>query len=199
MIKKNILWIVIGGLLLITGFNGCSSYNGLVDSEVEVDKSWADVESQYQRRYDLIGNLVNTVKGAADFEKSTLTEITNARAKVGSMTMTAEALKDPVAMQNFMQAQSQMSGALSRLLVVAEQYPNLKSNQNFLELQAQLEGTENRIQTARVDYNAAVGLYNKKVKRFPGKLWASIFGFDPREMFNSEEAAAKPREVEFNF
>ncbi|GCD79476.1 LemA family protein [Schleiferia thermophila] len=198
MKKGNLILLVIAGLLALVGFNGCNTYNQFVEFNENAEKAWANVQTQYQRRLDLIGNLVKTVQGAADFERSTLTEITEARARVGSIQLNANELTEEK-LAEFQAAQDQMRSALSRLLVVVERYPELKANQNFLELQAQLEGTENRIATARRDFNDVVAVYNKAVKRFPGRFWASVFGFEPKAMFKSEAGAEKAPEVQFDF
>ncbi|MGE5354990.1 MAG: LemA family protein [Deltaproteobacteria bacterium] len=193
---KNSTAIVLIVLALILFFGGCNAYNGLVDKEQNVENTWAKVQSAYQRRADLIPNLVNTVKGYADFEKSTLTEVVNARAKATSVTidptnMNADALKQ------FQDAQGGLTSALSRLLVTVEKYPDLKANQNFLELQSQLEGTENRIKVARDEFNEAVKVYNVKVKKFPNNLFAGIFGFKSRPFFEAVAGSEKAPEVKF--
>lgn len=198
MKRGNIALLILIVLLALVGFNGCSSYNQFVERDENVEKAWANVQAQYQRRLDLIGNLVKTVQGAADFERSTLTEITEARARVGSIQLNANELTEEK-LAEFQAAQDQMRSALSRLLVVVERYPELKANRNFLELQAQLEGTENRIATARRDFNEVVAIYNKSVKKFPGRFWASVFGFEPKAMFKSEAGAEKAPEVQFDF
>ncbi|GCD77821.1 hypothetical protein JCM31826_13030 [Thermaurantimonas aggregans] len=198
MKKGTVILLSIVVILLLIAANGCSTYNTFVDLNENAEKAWANVQTQYQRRYDLIGNLVQTVQGAADFEKSTLTEIVEARSRVGSIQLNANELTEEK-LAEFQAAQDQMRSALSRLLVVVEQYPELKANQNFLELQAQLEGTENRIATARNDYNEVVAVYNKAVKRFPGKFWASLFDFEPKAMFKSEAGAEKAPNVQFDF
>src|SRR5690242_13128447 len=168
-------------LLLIVGIGGCGSYNHLVTLSQDTDAKWAQVQNQYQRRYDLIPNLVNTVSGAANFEKSTLTEITSARASVGQVKIDpSRAPDDPAKLAEFDRAQGQLSSALSRLLVVAERYPELKANANFRDLQAQLEGTENRIAVERRDFNSAVQAYNTSVKSFPTVFMAGLFGFQPK-------------------
>lgn len=192
--SKSIIVIVI--ILLIGGLFGCSSYNGLVQKDETVNKAWADVQSQYQRRADLIPNLVNTVKGAAEFEKSTLTDVINARAKATSTQISADQLT-PENIQKFQAAQEQLGGALSRLLVSVERYPDLKANQNFLELQAQLEGTENRIAVARNDFNAVVNDYNQSVRTFPNAIFAGIFGFDRKGFFEASQAAQNAPTVTF--
>ena len=188
--------LIIIGILLIFGVYGCSSYNGLVGKDQEVKGKWANVQTQYQRRSDLIPNLVNTVKGAADFEKSTLTQVIEARAKATSMQINPDNLS-PENIQKFQAAQDQLSGALSRLLVSVEQYPQLKANQNFLELQSQLEGTENRIGVARNDFNAAVQTYNTSAKSFPTVIFAKIFGFDEKGFFQASDSAQSAPTVKF--
>lgn len=182
-----ILICIAGALLLFAGF--CiTKYNGLVDAEVEVEKKWADVESVYQRRADLIPNLVATVKGYAEHEESTLQAVTDARTRATSITIDP-ATATPEQMEAWMAAQDEVSGALGRLLAVAESYPDLKANQNFLQLQAQLEGTENRISVERQKYNEAVKEYNVMVRRFPNNIIASMFGFDTKSMFEAQAGA----------
>jgi LemA protein len=188
--------IAVVAILLIFGFVGCGKYNGLVGKDEVVKESWAKVESQYQRRADLIPNLVSTVKGAADFEKSTLTGVIEARAKATSTTINADQLT-PENIAKFQGAQDQLSGALSRLLVSVERYPELKANQNFLELQAQLEGTENRITVARNDFNAVVKVYNQEVRTFPTNLFAGIFGFAQKGYFTATAGSEKAPTVQF--
>jgi LemA protein len=186
-------------ILLITMFSlsGCG-YNTLVTMEEQVNGAWSQVENQYQRRADLIPNLVNTVKGYADFEKSVLTEVTEARSKVGQTQLSAEDLSDPEKFQQFQNAQDQLSGALSRLLVVVEAYPELKANENFLALQAQLEGTENRIAVERKRFNEAVQTYNTEIRTFPTLITAGLFGFKEKQYFKSKEGSDQVPEVDFN-
>src|SRR5215467_10173134 len=187
-------------LLALHGLTGCNTYNRLVLLEQNVNKKWADVQSVYQRRADLIPNLVNTVQGAANFEKSTLTEVTNARASVGRVQLDpTKAPTDAKQLEEFQAAQGQLSNALSRLLVVVERYPELKSNQNFLGLQAQLEGTENRISVERNKFNEVVQGYNTQVRSFPTNIVAGIFGFAPRPYFTAQPGAEKAPTVNFNF
>ena len=182
-----ILICIAGALLLFAGF--CiTKYNGLVDANAEVEKKWADVESVYQRRADLIPNLVATVKGYAEHEESTLQAVTDARTRATSITIDP-ATATPEQMEAWMAAQDEVSGALGRLLAVAESYPDLKANQNFLQLQAQLEGTENRISVERQKYNEAVKEYNVMVCRFPNNIIASMFGFDAKSMFEAQAGA----------
>src|SRR3989339_792387 len=187
--------ILLGIILLIMW--GTRSYNNLVTMNEEVNKSWSLVENQYQRRMDLIPNLVNTVKGYANFEKQVLTDVTNARASASSVKVTPEVLNDPQAFQKFQQMQGQLSGALSRLLVTVENYPELKANENFLQLQAQLEGTENRISVERRKFNLSVQNYNTTIKRFPSALFAGIFGFREKSYFKSTPGSETPPKVEF--
>lgn len=192
--------ITIGAILLIVILlfaGGCSSYNGMVDADQAVSKQWGQVDSQYQRRSDLIPNLVSTVKGYAAHESGTLEKVTEARAKAGSITLTADELT-PENMARFQQAQNELSGALKSLLAVSEAYPDLKANENFLDLQKQLEGTENRIATERMRFNEAVEKYNLKVLRFPGNIWAGIFGFDRKDMFKADEGAQNAPKVSFD-
>jgi LemA protein len=165
-----------------------------------VDAKWAQVQNVYQRRADLIPNLVNTVTGAANFEKSTLEAVTNARASVGRVQLDPnKAPTDAAQLEQFQAAQGQLSNALSRLLVVSERYPELKANQNFQQLQAQLEGTENRISVERGNFNEAVQTYNTTVRRFPTNLFAGMLGFQPRPFFNAQPGAEKAPTVNFNF
>ena len=176
------------------------SYNRLVTLDQEVNKRWGDVQTVYQRRADLIPNLVSTVAGAANFEKSTLTEVTNARASVGRVQLDPnKAPTDAAQLQQFQAAQGQLSNALSRLLVVSENYPDLKATRNFQELQAQLEGTENRISVERNNFNTAVQNFNTAVRRFPTNMIAGMFGFSPRPFFASQQGAEKAPPVNFNF
>lgn len=184
---------------------GIGQYNKLVGLDEGVKSAWAQVENAYQRRFDLIPNLVRTVQGAANFEKSTLEAVVNARARVGQVTMpagapgTADPTADPAAFARFEQAQAGLSSALSRLLVVVERYPELKSNQNFLELQSQLEGTENRIAVERRRYNEVAQTYNATVRRFPTNIIAGISGFKPKAYFQSAPGAQQAPEVNFDF
>ncbi|MGB3548764.1 MAG: LemA family protein [Saprospiraceae bacterium] len=195
---KNITTLaVVLGIIALLFIGGCSSYNGFVDSDENVSQAWANVESAYQRRSDLIPNLVNTVKGSADFERGTLTEVIEARAKATSINVDANNLT-PEAIEQFQQAQAGLSSSLGRLLVSVERYPELRSTAAFVELQTQLEGTENRIKVERDRYNEAATVYNKKTRRFPGTVFASIFGFDQRPPFKADEGAATAPTVDFN-
>lgn len=193
-----------GGLLIllviIFGMSGCNSYNRLVGLSQNVDKKWADVQGVYQRRADLIPNLVKTVEGAANFEKSTLTEITQARASVGQVKIDpTKAPEDSEQLRKFQQSQEQLSGALSRLLVVVERYPDLKATTNFRDLQAQLEGTENRISVERSNFNSAVQEYNVVAQRFPGVIFARLFGYKPKPFFQAQAGSENAPKVEFGF
>jgi LemA protein len=185
-------------LIFISGFSGCS-YNTLVQMDENVNQSWAQVENQYQRRADLIPNLVNTVKGYADFEKGVLTEVTELRSQVGQIKLSADDLADEEKFKKFQEAQDKLSGALSRLLVVAENYPQLKANENFLSLQAQLEGTENRIAVERKKFNEAVQDYNTKIRSFPTLVTAKIFGFKEKQYFKSVPGTDKVPDVKFDY
>ena len=186
--KKGYMGIgIIIAVIVVLGIMLMSSYNGFVNSEENVNQSYAQIETQLQRRLDLIPNLVNTVKGYASHEKEVLTQISDARARLaGANTPEEEAT-----------ANTELTGALSRLLVVVENYPNLKADQQFTQLMDELSGTENRIAVARKDYNDEVALYNKKVKRFPGAVVASITGFDEKEYFNADPSAQEAPKVEF--
>jgi LemA protein len=188
-------------LLVIIAFAmSADSYNKLVSLKQGVDATWAEVENQYERRADLIPNLVNTVSGAANFEKSTLEAVTNARASVGQIKLDpSKAPTDPAQLQQFEQAQGALGNALSRLLVVSENYPNLKSDQNFIDLQAQLEGTENRITKARHDFNLAAQNYNTSIQSFPTVFFAHWFNFTARPYFQAKEGSDVPPAVNFNF
>src|SRR5213595_2160007 len=190
-----LLFIVIVAVLFFGG-----TYNRLVKLQANVDQSWAQVQNVYQRRSDLIPNLVNTVSGAANFEKSRLVEVTNARASVGRVQLDPnKAPTDAAQLAQFQAAQGQLSNALSRLLVVVERYPELRANQNFLSLQAQLEGTENRISVERGNFNTAVQNYNVAVRSFPTNLIAGMLGFPPRPFFTAQIGAERPPPVQFNF
>lgn len=188
-------WIWIGVVALVAIFF-YTTYNGLVTKEEGLDNAWSNVETQYQRRADLIPNLVNTVKGYAAHESATLGAVTEARAKATSINLTASDLT-PEKLEAFQKAQAEVRSALGRLIAVAENYPDLKANQNFLELQAQLEGTENRIAVARKDFNAAAKRYNVTVRRFPSNLVAGLFGFEKKPYFEASEGADAAPSVQF--
>ena len=189
--RQTLALVILSTLLSACGVNNLPTY------DEQVKSSWSQVENQYQRRADLIPNLVSTVKGYAAHEKETLTEVTNARAKVGSIQVSKNLLENPQAMQQFQQAQGELGSALKRLLVVSERYPDLKANQNFLALQSQLEGTENRISVARRDFITATQRYNTEIRTVPGKLWHSFLYSDMklREAYTAttEDAATAPK------
>jgi LemA protein len=183
--------------VIIIGFSAKGTYNSLVAEQQNVETKWAQVENVYQRRADLIPNLVATVKGFAAQESNVLQAVTKSRSQVGSMQISPEILNNPAEFEKFQQAQAGLSSALSRLMVVVERYPELKSNQNFLELQSQLEGTENRITTERMRFNEAAQSYNTRVMQFPSNIYARIFGFQKKAYFQSEPGSDKPPVVDF--
>jgi LemA protein len=189
-------WVIVAVIILLLVFWGVRRYNGFVTLEEGVTGQWANVENVYQRRADLIPNLVNTVKGYADFEQETLTQVIEARAKATSITVDPANL-NPEAIAAFQQAQDGLSSALSRLLVTIERYPDLKANQNFLELQAQLEGTENRIAVERRKFNEITRGYNTSIRKFPASVIAGITGFDQKGYFEAVEGSETPPVVEF--
>ena len=193
---KTILIIV--GIVLVLGAMLVKPYNKMVQKDEECSKAWANVENAYQRRLDLIPNLVKTVQGAADYEKGTLTEVIEARAKATSVQVDPSNLTEE-SIAKFQAAQDQLSSALSRLMVVVERYPELKANQNFLELQAQLEGTENRIAVERGKFNETVNDYNSYMRKFPNNIIAGMFNFEKKGYFKATEGADKAPDVEFNF
>jgi len=184
------------GIVVILFFMGCGGYNGLVNQQEVVNNAWNNVQSQYQRRSDLIPNLVNTVKGEANFEQTTLTNVIQARASATQIKVDANDLT-PDKLRQFQQAQGQLSVALGRLLAVSENYPNLQTNQAFQGLQAQLEGTENRINTARDDFNNAVAAYNVRVRSFPMNMLSGMFGFHTKQGFTADTAAQSAPKVTF--
>jgi len=195
--KKSLIIIGVVIVVLFLGYRFfAGSYNSMVDMDETVKRSWAQVENVYQRRLDLIPNLVNTVKGAADFEKSTLTAVIEARANATQVKVDPTNM-NPEELARFQQAQGQLSTALGRLMVVVEQYPQLKANENFLALQTQLEGTENRITVERMKFNEDVKSYNAYIRKFPQVLLASMYGFREKPFFAAEEKAAKAPEVKF--
>ena len=185
--------LVLGGLVLW----GIGAYNGLVKKQVAVDGAWAQVENVYQRRADLIPNLVETVKGVANFEKSTLQAVVEARARATQIVLSPEIVNDPAKLRQFQQAQGELTGALSRLLAVAENYPELKANQNFLELQSQLEGTENRIAVERRRFNEIVQEYTTATRVFPASIVAKLGGFPSKAFFEADAGAEKAPSVKF--
>lgn len=195
--KKILIPVAIIAILAVLIYaKAVSAYNQFVQAEETINGQWAEVETQYQRRADLIPNLVNTVKGYADFEQETLTGVVEARAKATSVQIDPTQLT-PEKLAEFQQAQDQLSGALSRLLVSVEKYPDLKANQNFLELQAQLEGTENRISVARKKFNESVMEYNKSIRTFPNNLFAGWYGFAAKGYFEAAAGAENAPTVQF--
>ncbi|TSA29556.1 MAG: LemA family protein [Bacteroidetes bacterium] len=190
-----ILIVVIAIIVILVGW-GTRIYNNLVTQDENVGKAWANVENVYQRRADLIPNLVATVKGVADFEKSTLTDVIEARAKATSVTINPKNL-NAESLQQFQSAQDGLSSALSRLMVVVERYPELKATQNFMELQAQLEGTENRIAVERMKFNETAQAYNTYIRRLPATIFAGMFGFEKKAYFEAQEGAGTAPKVEF--
>ena len=183
--------------VLVTGFSAWGTYNSLVTEQQTVESQWAQVENVYQRRADLIPNLVATVKGYAAHESQVLEAVTASRSQVGSIRVTPDILNNPAEFQKFQQAQAGLTSALSRLMVVVERYPDLKANQNFLELQSQLEGTENRITVERMRFNEAAQAYNTKVMQFPGNIFARLFGFQKKAYFQSAPGSEKAPVVDF--
>lgn len=191
-----VLIVVLVVILIVYGFFK-GTYNSLVTLEEDVNQSWAQVGNQYQRRIDLIPNLVETVKGYASHERETFTAVTEARAKVGQLTVTPEVLSNPEAFSRFQQVQGEISSVLTRLMAVSERYPQLKANENFLALQSQLEGTENRIAVERKRFNVKVQGFNTRIRRFPTVMLAGMFGFEKKLYFEAEPAAEKVPEVKF--
>ncbi|MCY1525400.1 Protein LemA [compost metagenome] len=193
---KKIVFGVIAFLVLLAIVSGCNGYNNLVKLDVDVQTKWSNVETQYQRRADLIPNLVNTVKGAAKFEQGTLTAVIEARASASKITIDPDKLTEEN-IQKYQAAQNQITQALGKLMVLTENYPELKATQQFSDLSAQLEGTENRITVARKDFNDAVQVFNTKVRSFPTNLTAGIFGFAPKAPFKADAGAQNAPKVEF--
>ena len=194
--KKNLVWIIIGIVVVVLLLWGVSGYNGMVSMDEGVQGKWANVETQYQRRADLIPNLVSTVKGYASHEETTLENVVKARSEATSVKIDPTNLT-PEKLAEYQKAQGNVSAALGKLLMVAENYPQLKANENFLELQSQLEGTENRITVARKDFNDAAKDYNVSIRRFPKNILAGLFGFDKKAYFEAESGAEKAPEVKF--
>lgn len=190
--------LIIGGIIILIIAFSSGIYNTAVERQAEAKKSWSNVESSYQRRNDLIGNLVKTVQGAAEFERGTLTDVIEARSKATSVNVDADNLT-PEQLAKFQEAQGEVSSALSRLLVTVERYPELKANQNFLQLQSQLEGTENRINVARNRYNEAVTEYNKYIRKFPNNIFMGMYGFDQMALYEADPGSENAPDVEFDF
>ena len=195
-LKKQLGWIIPVALLVVIILWAISGYNGMVSMDESVQGKWADVETQYQRRADLIPNLVSTVKGYAAHESETLESVVKARSEASSVKVDPENIT-PEKLAEYQKAQSGVSSALGRLMVIVEKYPDLKANQNFLELQSQLEGTENRINVARRDFNEAAKQYNTSIRRFPKNIIAGMFGFEKKAYFEAEKGAEQAPKVEF--
>jgi LemA protein len=192
--------IVLGAIALVAlliYWNFTGTYNAIVEKDEAANSAWGEVMTSYQRRFDLLPNLIETVKGVSKFEQGTLTAVVEARAKVGSMQITPEVLKDEAAMKAFTQNQAALQSSISRLLVVSEQYPELKSNQSFRDLMVELSGTENRVKRARDVFGEAVKDYNTYIRRFPNSLYASMFGFSKKAYFEAEAGAEKAPKVKF--
>src|ERR1700712_878811 len=189
--------LIVLAIVVIVGFMGCSGYNGLVKQDESVKKAWNNVQAEYQNRSDLVGNLVNTVKGAANFEQKTLTAVVEARAKATSVNINADNLT-PEKIAEFQAAQSQLSGSLSRLLATVEAYPTLKATEGFMKLQSQLEGIENNIKNSRKLFNDEINVYNTKVRSFPMNILGGLFGFHAKEGFKADAGAEKKVDVNFD-
>ncbi|HPH86635.1 MAG TPA: LemA family protein [Ferruginibacter sp.] len=182
-------------IVVILGFWGCNSYNGLVTADQDVKKVWSNVETNYQRRTDLYSSVIKTIEGSANFEKSTLKDVIEARSKATSITVD---INDPASLEAYQKAQANLQGSFSRLMAVAEAYPDLKTTQAFRDFQTQIEGTENRINVARQDYNKSVEGYNLKVKRFPNNIFAGIFGYKEKPFYKADAGTEKAPEINFN-
>ena len=193
--KRNITWLAIGGLVLILFFWGCSGYNKLVTGDQSVKKVWGNVETNYQRRTDLYNAVIKTIEGSANFEKSLLKDVVEARAKLGQVTVN---VNDQASLDKYQQTQGQFRSAFSNLMGYVENYPELKTTKAFQDFQTQIEGTENRINVARQDYNKAVEDYNLRVKRFPGNLLAGMFGFHEKAFYKADPGSEKAPDVQFN-
>lgn len=196
--KKVWTWVIVAAVVVLLVVFSVKKYNNMVSMDESVQNAWSQVETQYQRRADLIPQLVNVVKGAADYERKTLEAVIEARSKATSIQLSADELTEEN-LAKFQKAQDQLSSALSNLMAIREAYPELKANENFRDLQVQLEGTENRIAVARRDFNEAVKEYNAYIRRFPANIFAGMFGFDKKAYFKSAEGAENAPEVEFNF
>jgi len=195
MSTSKITLIVIAGLIIILGFWGCNGYNGLVSADQGVKKVWSNVETNYQRRTDLYSSVIKTIEGSANFEKSTLKEVMEARSKATQIKVD---INDPASLAAYQKAQANLQGSFSRLMAVAENYPNLKTTDAFKDFQAQQEGTENRINVARQDYNKAIEDYNLRVKRFPGVILARLFGYTDKPYYKADEGTEKAPEIKFD-
>ena len=195
MKTKSLGLIVVVALILVLGGCGCSSYNNLVKGDQEVKQVWSNVETNYQRRTDLYNSVIKTIEGSANFEKSTLKEVIEARAKATSVTVD---INDPESLAKYQAAQGQLQSAFGRLMAVAEAYPDIKTTKSFQDFQTQIEGTENRINVARQDYNKSVEGYNLKVKRFPNNIFAGIFGYKEKPFYKADAGSEKAPEINFN-
>lgn len=195
MKKKNSTLLIILGIVVVLVFWGCGSYNNLVTSDQEVQTKWSNVETNYQRRNDLYNSVIKTIEGSANFEKGTLTEVVEARARATQVTVNAD---DPASVEAFQNAQANYKGAFDRLMAVVENYPALQTTAAFRDFQAQIEGTENRINVARQDYNTSVQDYNLRVKRFPGSIFAGIFGFHDRAFYQADPGSDKAPDINFD-
>ncbi len=195
MKTSNIILIVLGAFLLIIGFWGCNGYNGLVGADQSVKKVWSNVETNYQRRTDLYSSVIKVIEGSANFEKSTLKDVIEARSKATSIKVD---INDPASLEAYQKAQANLQGSFSRLMAVAESYPNLKTTDAFKDFQTQIEGTENRINVARQDYNKAIEDYNLKVKKFPGVILARLFGYNEKPFYKADEGTEKAPQIDFN-
>lgn len=187
--------LILLAIVVVLGFLGCNSYNGLVSADQSVKKTWSNVETNYQRRTDLYSSVIKTIEGSANFEKSTLKEVLEARAKATSVQVNID---DPASLAAYQQAQSQLQGSFSKLLAVVENYPDLKTTTAFRDFQTQIEGTENRINIARQDYNKVVEDYNLKVKRFPNNIFAGIFGYKEKPFYKADAGTEKAPDINFN-
>ena len=195
MSTSTIVLIAIAAFILIVGFWGCNGYNGLVSADQSLKKVWSNVETNYQRRTDLYSSVIKTIEGSANFEKSTLKEVMEARSKATQIKVD---VNDPASLEAYQKAQASLQGSFSRLMAVAENYPNLKTTEAFMGFQTQIEGTENRINVARQDYNKAVEDYNLKVKRFPGVILARLFGYNDKPFYKADEGTEKAPQIDFN-
>lgn len=195
MKSRNLILIIIVIALVFVGGCGCSKYNGLVTGDQQVKQSWSNVETNYQRRTDLYNSVIKTIQGSANFEKSTLKEVIDARSRATSVNVN---LDNPQSLQQYQEAQASLQGAFGRLMAVAEAYPDLKTTQAFRDFQTQIEGTENRINVARRDYNASVNNYNLMVRTFPNNLYAGIFGFHEKAYYQAEPGSEKAPDINFD-
>lgn len=195
MSTGKIALIVFAALFVIVGFWGCNGYNNLVSADQGVKKVWANVETNYQRRTDLYNSVIKTIEGSANFEKSTLKEVLEARSKATQIKVD---INDPASLEAYQKAQANLQGSFSRLMAVAENYPDLKTTSAFRDFQTQIEGTENRINVARQDYNKAIEDYNLRVKRFPGVILARLFGYTDKPYYKADEGTEKAPNIEFN-